>query len=564
MRALLLCIGLLVMPASAQNPPPPPFGNSAPASCNAPATLDVSSYSLNVLNNAPDNDYYSLPPGALVWGVGSCTVADAQTCRAYCNAEPSCVAYETGTAVALAAHGVNCCLETTVNPTCYLPDQSTSPGCQCNVYPGVGAPADQMAWQTHVVRASCASVPTSSCSACIPYAACVPYAHCGVNPTPSCANAPAMCANAPQDCAFCLPWGHCFIPPSPPASVDVFAADFASAACTGSTSREYTGALQAGAGFYPSAPHSQCWPFGNGESLYGEYCNMTGSVPGCRALTTARVAAPARQHLMTSLLMGGYRWSARSITARSLPQLHVQHALANSRVQRRSWAPDSRCRPGGKPLANLHDTAGGPPQLGAGPLRHQISAECKAYCDSNPACTAVYETAFTTDVNCCIETCRPPDYAFSSWTNAATLPPVCECWVSGAGPSDWSHLGPDDGFSYMRAQRWTTHVKDPPSAPPPPPLPAATITIRAWRDYSRDTAITSDGDTAFPLTRPTPSGCFQTTSQLGTLVAPCGVRCGEQLPLVAQFCRPLVHAVDLVLTRRARSREHHASRHLSG
>ena len=100
--------------------PPPPFGNSAPASCNAPAILDVSRYSLN----APARSYWDTPPGTLVWGVGPCTVADASTCRAYCNAEPSCVAYETGTAVALAASGVNCCLETTVNPTCYLPHQA--------------------------------------------------------------------------------------------------------------------------------------------------------------------------------------------------------------------------------------------------------------------------------------------------------------------------------------------------------------------------------------------------------------------------------------------------------
>ena len=52
---------------------------------------------------------------------------------------------------------------------------------------------------------------------------------------------------------------------------DVFAADFATADCTGPTSREYTTPANQD---QRAASHSECWPFQNGGSLYGEYCNF--------------------------------------------------------------------------------------------------------------------------------------------------------------------------------------------------------------------------------------------------------------------------------------------------
>ena len=61
---------------------------------------------------ATSYEYHSLEPGQINWGGGNCTVASADDCRRYCDADSDCVAYETTpdpTQQELA--GFNCCLE---------------------------------------------------------------------------------------------------------------------------------------------------------------------------------------------------------------------------------------------------------------------------------------------------------------------------------------------------------------------------------------------------------------------------------------------------------------------
>ena len=65
---------------------------------------------------ATSYEYHSLEPGQINWGGGNCTVASADDCRRYCDADSGCVAYEMGPIGIEQEIGSNCCLRYCLHP----------------------------------------------------------------------------------------------------------------------------------------------------------------------------------------------------------------------------------------------------------------------------------------------------------------------------------------------------------------------------------------------------------------------------------------------------------------
>ena len=99
--------------------PPLPCGHVAPFRIQRPVPTPP----------VPAATYVSLEAGNFNWGGGLCVEGfenNPTTCRQHCDADPTCIGYETGDADAERFHGVHCCLE-----FCSPPGTGDGRECEC-------------------------------------------------------------------------------------------------------------------------------------------------------------------------------------------------------------------------------------------------------------------------------------------------------------------------------------------------------------------------------------------------------------------------------------------------
>lgn len=125
-----------------------------PAQCASPQCLDRAPMLARSQPSplAAAHDYVALSKGKLNWGVGPCFVnKDATQCRQLCDADPTCIGFETGTSTANTQLGFSCCLEFCRPPDADLPFPVDAPPCAC--WTSSSHPPDETArvqWTYHL------------------------------------------------------------------------------------------------------------------------------------------------------------------------------------------------------------------------------------------------------------------------------------------------------------------------------------------------------------------------------------------------------------------------------